>query len=147
MHVCTNFRDLRRACPKDNFPTPFINHILYQCGGSEVFLFMDIFSGYNQINIKPKDQHQTAFICPWGTFPYQKMPFGLKNAKATFHWDMTFYFHDLKRIIEFYLDDLSTHSHLRVNQPNHLCLVFERCCPYQIMLNTQKCIFCVNVGR
>ena len=45
---------------------------------------MDGFFGYNQIQIKPEDQHKTTFICPWGTFVYQKIPFGVKNAGATF---------------------------------------------------------------
>ena len=62
--ICTDFCDLNRACPKDNFPTPFIDQILDECAGSEVFSFMDSFSGYNQIQIKPEDQHKIAFICP-----------------------------------------------------------------------------------
>ena len=82
--VCTDFRDLNRYCPKDNFPTPFIDHILDECEGSEVFSFMDGFSGYNEIQSKPEYQHKTTFICPWGTFSYQKMPFSLKNVRATF---------------------------------------------------------------
>ena len=84
IRICTDFHDLNRACPKDNFPTPFINQILDECVDSEVFSFMDDFFRYNQIQIKPEDQHKTAFICPWGTFAYQKMPFGVKNAGATF---------------------------------------------------------------
>ena len=80
---------------------------------------MDGFSGYNQIQIKPEDQHKTAFICPWGTFAYRKMPFGLKNVVATFQRAMTLIFHDLKMIIEVYLDDLTAHSHLRVRYPYH----------------------------
>ena len=68
IHVCTNFRYLNHSCPKDNFPVPFIDHILDECAGSEVFSFMDSFSGYNQIQIKPKDPHKTSFICPWGMF-------------------------------------------------------------------------------
>ena len=98
--ICTDFHDLNCACPKDNFPTPFIDQILDECAGSEVFSFMDGFSGYNQIQIKPEDQHKTAFICPWGTFAYRKMPFGLKNVGATFQREMTLIFHDLKSIIE-----------------------------------------------
>ena len=81
---------------------------------------MDNFSGYNQIQIKPEDQHNTAFICPWSAFAYWKMPFGLKNVGATFQWAMTLIFHDLKIIIEVYLDDLTAHSHLRVRHPYHL---------------------------
>ena len=84
IHICTDFHDLNRAYPKDNFPTPFIDHILDECVGSKVFSFMDGFSKYNQIQIKPEDQHKTAFIFPWGTFAYRKMPFGLKNSGATF---------------------------------------------------------------
>ena len=72
---------------------------------------MDGFSGYNQIQIKPEDQHKTAFICASDTFAYWKIPFGLKNAGANFQWAMTLIFHDLKSIIEVFLDDLATHSH------------------------------------
>ena len=75
------------------------------------------------------------------------MPFGLKNTGATFQRDMTLIFHDIKMIIEVYLDDLATHSHLRVCHPYHLRLVFERCCHYQVHLNLHKCIFCRKVAR
>ena len=84
IRVCTDFRDLNKACPKDNYPTPFIDQIIDACAGSKVFLFMDGFSGYNHIQIKPEDQHKIAFICPWGTFTYKKIPFGLKNAGLPF---------------------------------------------------------------
>ena len=70
--------------------------------GANLFSFMDEFSGYNQIQIKPEDQHKTAFIGPWGTFAYQKIPFGLKNAGATFQRAMTLIFHDLKSIIKYF---------------------------------------------
>ena len=86
---------------------------------------MDGFSRYNQIQIKPEDQQNTTFICPWGTFSYRKMPLGLKNAVATFQRAMILIFHDIKKIIEVYLDDLTAHSHLRVRHPYHLRLVFE----------------------
>ena len=88
---------------------------------------MDIFSGYNQIQIKPDDEHRTEFICPWGTFAYRKMPFGLKNAGSTFQWALTLIFHDLKSIIEVFLDDLAVHSRQRMRHSYHLRLVFERC--------------------
>jgi hypothetical protein len=106
IHVCMDFCDLNKACPKDNFPTPFINQILDECVRSEVFSFMDRFSGYNQIQIKLEDQHKMTFICPWGTFAHCKMPFGLKNVGETFQCAMTFASHDLKHIVEAYLDDL-----------------------------------------
>jgi hypothetical protein len=68
IHVCMDFHDLNKACPKDKFLTPFIDQILDECVGSEVFYFMDEFSVYNKIQIKPEDQQKTTFNCPWGTF-------------------------------------------------------------------------------
>jgi hypothetical protein len=138
---------LNKACPKDNFPTPFIDQIVDECTGCEAFSFMDGFSGYNQIQIKPEDQHKTTFICPWGTFAYRKMPFGLKNVGATFQRAMSFSFHDLKHIVEAYLDDLASRSRKRVDHPTHLRLIFERCRYYQIRLNPNKCSFCMTSGH
>jgi hypothetical protein len=75
--VCMDFGDLNKACLKDNLPTPFIDHILDKCVGRKVFPFMDGFLGYNQIQIKPEDQHKTTFICPSGTFATPKQPFNV----------------------------------------------------------------------
>ena len=108
---------------------------------------MDGFSGYNQIQIKLEDQHKTYFICPWGTFAYNKMPFGLKNVGATFQRAMNFAFHDIKDIAKPYLDDLLAHSHKRIDHPDYLRLIFERCRYYKIHLNPHKCVFCVESGR
>jgi hypothetical protein len=146
IRVCTDFRDLNKACPKDNYPTPFIDQIIDECTGCEAFSFMDGFSSYNQIQIKPEDQHKTTFICPWGTFAYRKMPFGLKNAGATFQRAMSFAFHDLKHIVEAYLDDLASRSCKRKDHPTHLRLIFERCRYFRIRLNPNKCSFCVTSG-
>jgi hypothetical protein len=108
---------------------------------------MDGFSGYNQIQIKPENQHKTTFICPWGTFAYHKMPFGLKNAGATFQRAMSFAFHDLKHIVEAYLDDLASCSRKRKDHPTHLRIIFEHCRYFRIHLNPNKCSFCVTSGR
>jgi hypothetical protein len=144
IRVCTDFHDLNKACPQDNFPTPFIDQIIDECAGCESFSFMDGFSGYNQIQIKHEDQHKMTFICLWGTFAYRKMPFGLKNARATFQRAMSFAFHDLKHIVEAYLDDLASCSHKRTDHPTHLRLIFERCCYFRIRLNRNKCSFYVT---
>ena len=106
IRVCVDYRDLNKACPKDNYPTPFIDQIIDDCAGCEIFSFMDGFSGYNQIDILLQDQHKTTFICPWRTFAYRKLPFGLKNAGATFQRAMSYAFHDIKSIVQPYLDDL-----------------------------------------
>jgi hypothetical protein len=117
IHVCMDFHDLNKACPKDNFPTPFIDQIIDECAGCEAFSFMDVFLGYNQIQINPKDQQKTTFICSWGTFSYHKMPFGLKNVGATSQRAMSFSFHDLKHIVEAYLYYLTSRSHKRMDHP------------------------------
>jgi hypothetical protein len=62
--VCIDYRDINQACPKDNFPTPFVDQIVDDYTVSEIFSLMDGFSGYDQINIVPADQHKTTFICP-----------------------------------------------------------------------------------
>jgi hypothetical protein len=108
---------------------------------------MDGFSGYNQINIVPEDQHKTAFICPWGTFFYQKLPFGLKNASVTFQRAMSYAFHDIKNIVQPYLDDLPAHSMHRVDHPTHLRAIFVRCPFYLIHLNPHKCVFYMESDR
>ena len=77
IHVCVDYLDLNCACPKDNYLAPFIDQIIDECSKSKLFSFMDGFSGYNQIQIKPKDQENTTFTCPWGTFAYRVLPFGL----------------------------------------------------------------------
>jgi hypothetical protein len=143
IHVCIDYRDINKACPKDNFPTPFIDQIADDCGENEIFSLMDCFSGYNQINILPKDQHKTTFIFTWGTFAYRKLPFGLKNASATFQRAMSYAFHDIKHIVQPYLDDLPAHSMHCVNHPTHLQVIFIRCQFYRIRLNPHKCIFCM----
>ena len=108
---------------------------------------MDVFSGYNQITIHPKDQHKTAFICPWGTFAYKKIPFCLKNVGATFQWAMSYAFHDIKHIIKAYLDDLVARSRKGIDHPSHLRQFFEQCQHYKIRLNPNKCVFVVTSGR
>jgi len=108
IHVCMEFHDLKKSFSKDNFPTPFINQIVDKCMGCEVFSFMDDFCRYNQIHINPEDQHKMKFLCPWGTFMYIKIPYGLKNVGATFQWAMSFSFHNLIHIVEAYLYDLAS---------------------------------------
>ena len=80
----TDFTEVNRACPKDSFPLPRIDLILDATAGHELLSFMDAFSGYNQISMDPDDQEKTSFITAQGTYCYRVMPFGLKNAEATY---------------------------------------------------------------
>ena len=126
IRVYIDFIDLNKACPKYNFPTLHIDQIIDNYAGSVIFSFMDGFSGYNKIEILPTDQHKTTFIFPWGTFAYRKLPFVLKNAGATFQRAMSYAFHDIKHIVEPYLDDLPAHSQRQEYHPSHLRDIFLR---------------------
>ncbi|XP_070046882.1 uncharacterized protein [Nicotiana tomentosiformis] len=84
IRVCVDFRDLNNACPKDEFPLPIPELTIDATTGYEVMSFMDGSSGYNQICMAPKDEELTAFHTPNGIYCYRVMPFGLKNAGATY---------------------------------------------------------------
>nr|GEU60476.1 DNA-directed DNA polymerase [Tanacetum cinerariifolium] len=71
---------LNDATRKDHFPLPFMDQMLERLAGNEFYCFLDSFSGYFQIPIDPQDQEKTTFTCPYGTFAYRRMPFGLCNA-------------------------------------------------------------------
>nr|GEX09242.1 DNA-directed DNA polymerase [Tanacetum cinerariifolium] len=82
--VCIDYRKLSEATRKDHFPFPFMDQMLERLAGNKFYCFLDGFSGYFQIPIDPQDQEKTTFTCPYGTFAYRRMPFGLCNALETF---------------------------------------------------------------
>ena len=82
--VCIDYQKLNSATKKDHFPLRFIDQILDRLAGSSYFYFLDGYSGYNQIVIHLNDQEKTTFTCPFGTFTFKRMPFGLCNAPAIF---------------------------------------------------------------
>jgi hypothetical protein len=125
--VCVDYRDINRVCLKDNYPIPSIEQIIDYCISCEIFSFMDGFSGYNQINILPLDHHKTSFICPWGTFTYQKLPFSLKNVGDTFQRAMSYAFHNIKHIVQPCIDDLHSHSMQLQDNSTNLRAIFLRC--------------------
>ncbi|PKI77688.1 hypothetical protein CRG98_001918, partial [Punica granatum] len=95
VRVCVDYRDLNKASPKDNFPLPHIDVLVDNTARHNQFSFMDGFSGYNQIQMAEEDKIKTTFITMWGTFCYKVMPFGLKNAGATYQRAMVMLFHDM----------------------------------------------------
>ena len=82
--VCIDYLKLNAATKKDHFPLPFIDQILDKLSGQGFYCFLDGYSGYNQLAIHPNDQEKMSFTCPFGTYAFQRMPFGLCNAPATF---------------------------------------------------------------
>uniref|UniRef100_A0A2N9H206 RNA-directed DNA polymerase n=1 Tax=Fagus sylvatica TaxID=28930 RepID=A0A2N9H206_FAGSY len=113
-----------------------------------MFSFMDGFSGYNQIRMSPRDAEKTAFRTPIGNFYYTVMPFGLKNAGATYQRTMTAMFHDMiHQEIEDYVDDIVVKSKKREDHVEVLRKVFERCRLYKLKMNPLKCAFGVSAGK
>ncbi|GJV11786.1 reverse transcriptase domain-containing protein [Tanacetum coccineum] len=106
--VCIDYRKLNDATRKDHFPLPFMDQMLERLAGNEYYCFLDGFSGYFQIPIDPQDQEKTTFTCPYGTFAYRRMPFGLCNAPGTFQRCMMAIFHDMiEETMEVFMDDFS----------------------------------------
>ena len=107
VRMCVDYRDLNRASLKDDFPLPHIDIIVDNTAQHKMFSFMDSFSGYNEIKMALEDMEKTTFVTQWGTFCYKVMPFGLKNAGATYHRVMVALFHDMiHHEIEVYIDDM-----------------------------------------
>ncbi|KAL0440333.1 UNVERIFIED_CONTAM: Transposon Ty3-G Gag-Pol polyprotein [Sesamum latifolium] len=82
--MCIDFTNLNRACPKDSYPFLRIDALVESTVGSEIMRFLDAFQGYNQISLEPQDQEKISFVTEQGIFCYRVMPFGLKNAGATY---------------------------------------------------------------
>jgi len=82
--VCTNYRKLNKVTHKDHFPPPFINQMLERLAKNSYFCYLDGYLGFFQIPIRHNDQEKTTFTCPYGTYAYRRMPFGLCNAPTTF---------------------------------------------------------------
>ncbi|GJZ66238.1 reverse transcriptase domain-containing protein [Tanacetum coccineum] len=115
--VCIDYRKLNEATAKDHFPLPFMDQMLERLAGNKYFCFLDGFSGYFQIPIDPNDQEKTTFTCPFRTYAYRRMPFGLYNAPTTFQRCMLAIFHDMiKESVEVFMDDFSEKCHFMVKE-------------------------------
>ena len=145
--VCIDYRKLNTSTRKDHFPLPFIDQMLERLAGHSHYCFLDGYSGYNQIAIAPEDQEKTTFTCPFGTYAYRRMPFGLCNAPATFQRCMTSIFSDMvENIIEIFMDDFSVFGASFDECLKNLSLVLQRCEETSLVLNWEKCHFMVRSG-
>jgi len=137
---------LNTSTRKYHFPLPFIDQMLERLSGHAYYCFLDGYSGYNQIPIAPEDQEKTTFTCPFGTFAYRRMPFGLCNAPATFQRCMMSIFskHQTDNCVEIFMDDFSvygdSYDHFLIN----LSKILDRCTKYGLVLNWEKCHFMVQ---
>ena len=145
--MCIDYRKLNLVTRKDHFPLPFLDQVLERIAGHEFYCFLDGYSGYNQIEIALNDQEKTTFTCPFGTFAFKRMPFGLCNAPATFQRCMLSLFSDMvENFLEIFMDDFSVYG-----DSFDLCLanlekVLMRCKEANLVLNWEKCHFMVNQG-
>ena len=109
--MCVDFTDLNKACPKDSFPLPRIDQLMDSTARHKLLTFTDAFSGYNQIKMDEEDQEKTAFITSQGLYCYKVMPFGLKNAGATYQRLVNKMFNkQIGRNMEVYVDDMLVKS-------------------------------------
>ncbi|GJS24603.1 reverse transcriptase domain-containing protein [Tanacetum coccineum] len=138
--VCIDYRKLNDATRKDHFPLPFMDQMLERLAGNEYYCFLDGFSGYFQIPIDPLDQEKTTFTCPYGTFAYRRMPFGLCNAPGTFQRCMVAIFHDMiEKTMEVFMDDFSVFGDSFSSCLSHLDKMLQRCEDTNLVLNWEKC--------
>ncbi len=84
LRMCISFLNINDACPNDFYPLPPIDQLVDFTAEYGLLSFLDAFSGYHQIRMNPEDEETTTFITEVGTYCYGRMPFGLKNAKATY---------------------------------------------------------------
>ena len=109
--MCIKYRKLNTTTRKDHYPLPFIDQMLDRLAGHSHYCFLDGYFGYNQIAIAPEDQEKTTFTCPYGTFVFRRMPFGLCNAPTTFQRCMMSMFSDLvEEAMEIFMDDFSVYG-------------------------------------
>ncbi|KAH9704470.1 hypothetical protein KPL70_011475 [Citrus sinensis] len=145
--MCIDYRKLNEATRKDHFPLPFLDQILERVVGHPYYCFLDGYSGYYQIPIAVEDQEKTTFTCPFGTFAFKRMPFGLCNAPATFQRCMLNIFCDMvEHCLEVFMDDLTVFGNSFDDCLDNLEKVLKRCVEKELVLNWEKCHYMVTSG-
>ena len=146
--MCVYFTDLNLACPKDSYPLPNIDILVDRVSSCGLLSFMDAYSGYNQIRMHPSDEDKTAFMGIKVNFCYKVMPFGLKNAGATYQRMMDKILQPmLGRNVEAYVDDMVVTSAGNETHALDLQELFDTIKKYQLKLNPEKCVFGVKAGK
>jgi len=147
MRRCVDYTSLNKACPKVPFPLPRIDQIVDSTTGCETLSFLDAYSGYHQIKMKESDQLTTSFITPFGMYCYVTMPFGLRNAGATYQRCMLHVFgKHIGSTVETYVNDIIVKSKQRGDLIRDLEIAFSCLRASKIKLNPEKCVFGVPRG-
>ena len=145
--VCIDYRKLNAATKKDHFPLPFIDQILDKLLDQGFYCFLDGYSGYNQLAIHPDDQEKTTFTCSFGTYAFQRMPFGLCNAPATFQRCMMAIFSDfIGESMEVFMEDFSVFDPCFDACLEHLTQILDVCVKKCLVLRGEKSHFMVQEG-
>ena len=146
--MCVDFTNLNKACPKDSYPCLRIDTLVDLTARHQLLSFMDAFSGYNQIKMEEADQKKTSFVTSQGLFYYKVMPFGLKNAGATYQRLMNKMFaHQIGRNVQVYVDDMLVKSLQENDHLSNLQETFDTLRAYNMKLNPNKCVFRITVGK
>jgi len=146
--MCVDFTDLNKACPKDSYPLASIDALVDSAFGCKVLSFLDAFSGYNQIKMHPRDERKTAFMTETSSYCYKVMPFGLKNAGATYQRLMDKVLAPmLGRNVYAYVDDMVVASTDKAQHVADLEELFVTISKYRLKLNPEKYVFGVEAGR
>jgi len=140
-----DYTDLNKACPKDSYPLPTIDRLVDGAVDHQILSFLDAYSGYNQIQMNPRDKEKTTFRTDSDNFYYEVMSFGLKNARATYQRLMDYIFHDMiGRNVEVYVDDIVVKSYSCEQHVSDLKEVFQALRKYHMRLNPEKFAFSVE---
>ena len=143
--ICVDFMDLNNACPKDSFPLPRIDRLVDSTVEHKLLTFMDAFSRYNQIQMDEEDQEKIAFIASQGLYCYKVMPFGLKNARATYQRLVNQMFSkQIGKNVEVYIDGMLVKSKEEEDHLDNLRETFNTLRQYNMNLNPSKCAFGVS---
>ncbi|XP_050211472.1 uncharacterized protein LOC126661660 [Mercurialis annua] len=148
LRVCVDFWNLNLATPKDEYPMPVADMLIDRAAGHTILSFLDAHSGYNQVPISKEDISKTAFRCPGpiGAYEWVVMPFGLKNAGATYQRAMNKMFRGLD-CLEVYIDDVVIKSNTSEVHLADLQKGFERIRCNGLKMNPLKCAFGVSAGN
>eukprot|EP00833_Pecoramyces_ruminatium_P000407 jgi/Orpsp1_1/1174439/evm.model.c7180000050100.1 len=140
--LCIDYRKLNEITIKDSYSLPFIDELVSSVRGAKIFSALDLYSGYHQIPMNPKDIEKTSFTTKFGNYNFVVMPFGLTNAPATFQREMNRILLPLiGKCLFVYIDDIVVYSTSIEEHLEHLKHVFEIFSKYNLSFNLQKCKF------